>query len=459
MNEENGSAFILPRSSFETNETLRKSIHIAFGFGAIALYWVPWRIAAIVCAIAVLGNWLLLHRVFGKGVARHERGYDQGIILYPLAVGVLIVTFNWHIELAAIAWVILAFGDGFATLIGRAVPIARLPWNRTKSWGGVIAFLIAGSVAAVGITFLFGRPSIRVAMIAVVVSAIIESLPSGVDDNITIPVAAGATLAVIGILPFVGAQGHPPVMWAWIIVNTVLAFLGFISRTVDVSGAIFGWIIGDIIVLGSPALYVALIAFFFIGSICTKLGYARKSAAGLAQEKGGRRGAQHAFANAGVAAICAIAYWRGLGLVPLFMGVAALATAAADTAGSEVGQLWGRRAFMPLTLRRAERGTEGAVSFVGTFAGLVAALLVAIAGVGMAVHQLRPGFAGSVEIDKAHSIVVLTLCGFLGSYIESIAGTYIHNVPNTTMNFFNTAVGAYLFWIASHYVPMWGFLF
>ncbi|HEX9502157.1 MAG TPA: hypothetical protein VGA10_10930, partial [Thermoanaerobaculia bacterium] len=120
-----------------TNETLRKSIHIATGFLAITLRWLPWRIAAAIAALAAIGNWLLLHRLVGKSVARHARGYDTGIILYPLAVCALILTFNWHIELAAVGWVILAFGDGFATVIGRAVPIAPLPWNRIKSWGGV----------------------------------------------------------------------------------------------------------------------------------------------------------------------------------------------------------------------------------------------------------------------------------------------------------------------------------
>src|SRR5206468_10192232 len=137
------------------------------------------------------------------------------------------------------------------------------------------------------------------------------------------------------------------------------------------------------------ALYVAVLTFFIIGSGTTALGYRRKAKEGLAQEKGGRRGAAHAFANVGVAAICAIACWRGLGLVPLFMGVAALATAAADTAGSEIGQLLGRRAFLPLTFRRVERGTEGAVSLEGTLAGLIASLLVAVAGVAIAVHRLR----------------------------------------------------------------------
>ena len=113
----------------QTSEGLRKSIHVTVGLFAVALKWIPWRIAALVAAVAVIGNWLILHRLVGKRVARHERGYDAGIILYPLSIFLLIVIFNWHIELAAVAWAILAFGDGTATLIGRAKPIARLPWN------------------------------------------------------------------------------------------------------------------------------------------------------------------------------------------------------------------------------------------------------------------------------------------------------------------------------------------
>lgn len=443
----------------ETNETLRKSIHIAAGFGAVALKWIPWRIAAAVCVLAMIANWLILHRLFGKRVARHERGFDAGIVLYPAVIGLLIVVFNWHIEIAAIAWAILAFGDGFATIAGHRVPIAPLPWNRAKSWGGFIAFLVTGAAAGIGIAILYGSPALTVVIAAVVVSALVESMPTGIDDNITVPIAAAATLAVLSIAPLTGEVVHPPILWAWMGVNTLLAIAGYLVRSVDATGAIFGWLLGAIIVIASPALYVALLTFFIIGTACTKLGYRRKAALGLAQEKGGRRSAEHAFANVGVAAICAIAVWRGLGLVPLFMGISALATAAADTAGSEIGQLLGRRAFMPLTFRRVERGTEGAISIEGTIAGILAALAVAIAAVAMVVHRFRPGFAGGVEIWKSHVIIVVTLCGFLGSYIESLAGAYLHNVPNTTMNFFNTAAGAMLFWIAWHFIPMWGFVF
>src|SRR5947199_9981008 len=96
------ASFILHPSEMahQTNETLRKFLHIAIGFGAVALKFIPWRYAALVCVVAAVANWLLLHRLVGKAVARHERGWDFGIVIYPVAVGVLIVTFHWPLELA-----------------------------------------------------------------------------------------------------------------------------------------------------------------------------------------------------------------------------------------------------------------------------------------------------------------------------------------------------------------------
>ena len=455
-----GSSVVVHPSSFQTNESLRKSIHIAIGLLAITLRWVPWRIAAAIAAAAAIGNWLVLHRIVGKRVSRHERGFDAGLVLYPLAVCALILTFNWHIELAAVGWVILAFGDGFATLLGRAVPIAPLPWNGSKSWGGTLAFIGAAALGGGGMALFFGAPSLAIVAAAVLVAAVVESMPLGIDDNISVPAAAAATLAALSIQPLVGEIIHPPIAWPWIALNTILAILGFALRTVDLSGMFTGWLLGMVVILGGgPPLYVALLAFFVIGTVCTRLGYARKAREGLAQEKGGRRGGGHAIANVGVAAICSIACWRGLGLVPLFMGITALATAAADTAGSEIGQLIGKRAFLPLTFRRVNRGTDGAMSVEGTLAGALAAFAVAIAGTSMAVHHLRPGFIGMMTIDKARTLAVITVCALLGSYIESVAGSLTRNVPNHVMNFFNTAVGAVLFWIAWNFVPMFGFEF
>src|SRR5437763_14308892 len=132
----------------ETHEWLRKALHIAFGLFALTLRFLPWPVAAGVAAVAVISNWLVLHRIVGRRVARHERGYDAGIVLYPLAVLVLIVVFRDRLAIAGAAWGIMAFGDGFATLAGKNIRGPRLPWNETKTWSGLLAFLAFGFIGA-----------------------------------------------------------------------------------------------------------------------------------------------------------------------------------------------------------------------------------------------------------------------------------------------------------------------
>ncbi|HEY3055981.1 MAG TPA: DUF92 domain-containing protein [Thermoanaerobaculia bacterium] len=432
----------------QPNETLRKSLHIAFGLFAFTLRWLPWWAAAIVAACAVLGNFMVLHRIVGTRVARHVRGWDAGIVLYPMAVLALILVFHSHLPIAAAAWVILAFGDGFATLIGKRMRIASLPWNRDKTWGGLIAFVVAGGAAGAAIAAWMRGPSLFAVIAAVLAGAVVESLPLRVDDNVTVPFAAAVTLTLLSI-PFAGYLVWPRTR-VWLVIHTALALAGWFLRTVDLSGFIGGWILGAIILLGAGwPLYVTLLTFFVIGTAATKIGFARKKRLGLAQEKEGRRGFVHAFSNAGVAAICAIAVTRAAGhplaIVALFMAIASLATAAADTFASELGPLIGRRAFLPISGRRVEPGTEGAISIEGTLAGLLAAAIVAMVGT-TAASMLWP------IPFRTRVIILVTLSAVVGSYLESIAGSWNRRagspVPNGVLNFFNTVAGALLLYFA-----------
>jgi len=455
-----------------TNEVLRKSLHIAFGFGAFALKWLSWEVAAGVCVAAIASNWLLLHRLVGRSVARDERGYDAGIVIYPIAVLLLVLVFRDRLHYAAVAWALLAFGDGVATLAGKAMQRPRLtgwagvspragggalPWNADKSWAGFLAFLVVGGAMSLAVAQWFDYREPWVVLIATLAAAIAESLPLGVDDNLTVPFAASIALVIAGIdvlQPFSVWPNAP----LWLIVNAALALLGYFARSVSFSGAIGGWLLGAILILGAGwPMYVALLVFFVIGTAATKLGYARKARAGLAQESGGRRGFTHAFSNVGVAAVCAIAASRlarsthdsviEAELLPMFMGIAALATAAADTTASEIGQWLGRRAFLPLTLRPVPVGTEGAISLEGTFAGVVAGFAVALAGVA-SFHRMFDGLLSFSWVI----VLLLTLCAFLGSYLESVIGSWnrkrMRPIPNGVLNFFNTAAGALLMYFA-----------
>jgi uncharacterized protein (TIGR00297 family) len=427
----------------------RKVVHMAVGGIAFLLRYLGPLWAAACALAAVVFNLLLLPRLGGKRLWREAetaRGTSWGIILYPVAVLLLILVFHRRLEVAAAVWGVLAFGDGMASLCGMAFGRRKLPWNPKKSWAGSFAYVLFGTAGAAGLLLWTapGRYAVGFALAAgfatALLGAAVESVPQRLDDNISVPLLAGLLLFSIllteGRWEGVVAGGLLPRLAIGAAVNAVLAGLAYAIRGVDRSGASIGWLLGTLIwgALGWAG-WLLLLAFFVIGTGCTKLGYRRKAAAKLAQEKGGRRSARHAIANGGVAALAAV--FAAASPYPLVFSLAfagALATAAADTAGSEIGQLWGRRTFLVTTLRPVPRGTQGAVSVEGTLAGVVASALVALLG----------AWGGLYPLSGALAVVV---AAFLGSLLESVVGATIERaglLDNEAVNFLNTLIGALL---------------
>ena len=431
-----------------SGELARKSVHMGVGLIAFALrYLTPFQ-AAILAATALAMNLFVLPRVGGRRLWReadHAAGTSIGIILYPLAVLLLILIFYRRIEIAAAAWGILAFGDGMASVAGMALGRRKLPWNPDKSWIGSLAYVLFGGAAAAGL-LLWTAPgqysvpfALAVGYATALVAAGLESLPQGLDDNIGVPLVSA--LFLFGLIltqgrwdEYLAGDGLPLRLLLAAAINATLAALAYKARTVDLSGVIGGFLVGFLIYAFLDWRgFLLLLAFFVIGSGCTKIGYKRKAAAKLAQEKGGRRGARHAFANAGVATACAL--FAALTPHPVLFGLAfaaAFATAAADTASSEIGQLLGRRTFLITTLRPVPRGTEGAVSLEGTLAGIFASLIIAVLG---ALVGLYP-WAG---------VLAVVIAAFVGTTFESVVGAALEKrqlLDNEALNFLNTLVGA-----------------
>ena len=445
------------RRGLAANEALRKATHIGMGLLAFALRFLGPFWSAVLAAAALANNLFLLHRIGGKRLWReheHAAGGATGIVLYPLTVLLLIVLFYRRLEVAAAAWGLLAFGDGLATVCGIAWGRKKLPWNPAKSWAGSAAYVVCGTVAAAGL-LIWTAPerqySWAFALVAggaaALLAAALESLPQGLDDNLGVPLLSGLFLggfvlthnrwpAFLG-LERAGGNGPRELLLRVgiaIAVNAALAGAAWAARTVDLSGVVAGMVVGTAIYtfLGWQG-YLVLVAFSVIGSACTKVGYRRKAAANLAQEKGGRRGARHALANAGVASACAL--FAALTPLPVLFAVAfaaAFATAAADTAGSEIGQLIGRRTFLLTTLRPVPRGTEGAVSLEGTLAGIAASAVIAVLGAALGLYPWL-------------GVLPVVVAAFVGTVFESLVGAAISErqlLDNEALNFLNTLVGA-----------------
>jgi uncharacterized protein (TIGR00297 family) len=454
----------------EFSEAGRKLVHIGLGLIAFSLGWLGWKLAALVAAAAVLFNWLILPRIGGRKIARRERGNDPGIIVYPISVLLLIVIFRDRLEVAAVGWIVLAFGDGVASLVGRNIGGPTLPWNRKKTLIGTLAFWEVAIPMSWLVVYVTGEretllPNLFILFVVVTIAALVESLDTGVDDNFLVPLVAGFSMFALQDVVRV-----PLVQWdrtskIWLAVNVALAVAGYLGRSVSLSGFVGGIALGTILIaFGGWQIYLLLLAFFVIGSVATKLGYSKKAALGIAQEGEGRRGFTHAFANVGCAAILVVladlTSWdtRMLWLA----AAAALATATADTTASEIGQWIGKRPFMPLTFRRVPIGTEGAISVEGTLAGALAATVVA--GLGAAAwHSLSAkttllaAFEGDALSWTLRCAALIAVAAVAGSWLESVAGSWNRRegsvVSNGTLNFFNTVAGAAMMLVLSRFLP------
>jgi uncharacterized protein (TIGR00297 family) len=192
--------------------------------------------------------------------------------------------------------------------------------------------------------------------------------------------------------------------------------------------------------LGGLSGFGVLLGFFLLGTLLTRLGYTVKEARGVAEEMGGRRGASHVAANCGMGLLLLVAHAVAAAFgasaaaeAALWAGFAgSFATAASDTASSEIGQLLGRHPVSPRTLRPVPVGTEGAVSAEGLVAGLAASTLMG-------------GLAFGLRLVDGPGWVAVALAGFLGNLLESLAGSWgRRTLPHGWLNFANTAVGAAL---------------
>ena len=198
----------------------------------------------------------------------------------------------------------------------------------------------------------------------------------------------------------------------------------------------------------SPVLHSALtpLALLFICTfVATRLGRARKAVRGLAESRRGRSTSQ-VLANLAAAALCAslcgivsslrfaphTANADALALAGRVLSLAALAEATADTVSSEVGQAFGGQPRMLLSLRRVPPGTDGAITTLGSVAGITAGVAIALSG------QWAMGLTSTEAAAAATG-------GIFGLFFDSLLGATAERrgwLGNDLVNFSSTAVAA-----------------
>jgi uncharacterized protein (TIGR00297 family) len=264
---------------------------------------------------------------------------------------------------------------------------------------------------------------------------------------------------------------HPQIYFLWAtdrtagliliakMVGISVAFAGLVLalRAATLGGALAGGMICMILLNGtvSPRETIVrsgltpLILLFVLTFLATRAGRREKTRKGLAENRRGRSAAQ-VIANLAAAALSVS--WLTLNLltgfelptesyyltwvhpVMMIMCLAALAEATADTVSSEIGQAFGGAPVMLVGFRRVAIGTDGAVTLLGSGAGVVAGVLVAAVG----------AWALRLNVEDG---AIAGIAGVCGLFFDSLLGATVERrgwLGNDLVNFASTVFAAML---------------
>jgi uncharacterized protein (TIGR00297 family) len=179
-------------------------------------------------------------------------------------------------------------------------------------------------------------------------------------------------IALLAALYHSGPHGPAPDWRLPAAVSLAFAAAARALRGVTTRGAIAGAVVAFAMLSWQRQVFWELLLLFAITWVTTRLGRERKLRLGVAESRGGRDALQ-VLANIGAAGLFVVPF-----IADSIAAAAVLAEAAADTVASEIGQAYGGTPRMLTTWREARVGADGAITWIGTLAGLTAALCLAI---------------------------------------------------------------------------------
>lgn len=412
-------------------------------------------VIVLTCFLALLFNLFLLPRMTRRNLERETDamlGFSPGLLLYPGVLAFLaLVYFNQPIFLV-ISWGILAFGDGFANLVGRHWGRYPLAWNQRKTWEGMLAFIGLGSCFTLLLIYLLPEAlrldtswGIWIAIVcgSTMFASVWESIPGTIDDNLIVPVSGGFSAYYLYQAYQFGDFYLADEIILFAIIAILLSLLSILTKKITVLGAATGGIITFILMLAFTWTGLLMItSFFVIGTAVSIWKNYEKRKLGLEERNKGKRGYYNVLANAGVAllvSILAITFPKHLLLYQLMMA-ASFAAALSDTVSSELGNVYGRKFINILSLQQGRRGEDGVISWEGSMAGVLASL-----GIGLLYYVFQ---------TEVKALLIVFFAGIMGNMTDSFLGATLqrrHFMNNHTVNFFSILISA-LFALALHHL-------
>ncbi|WP_214700963.1 MULTISPECIES: phosphatidate cytidylyltransferase [unclassified Exiguobacterium] len=185
-----------------TDETIRKSVHIAVGHWSLLAIWLleSWYVAAVPLIFFTFANAIMLYKS-PSPVHQTERK-SLGTVYYPIALLVILYFFFESESIAFLAGsLVLAWGDGMAALIGRKYgTITYDLYGQKRSFQGSVAMFLS-SYTVLFLLFLWNDivmwQVVTYGFIISIIATLTEAISYRDWDNFTIPIVVAMATSLL----------------------------------------------------------------------------------------------------------------------------------------------------------------------------------------------------------------------------------------------------------------------
>lgn len=190
-------------------------------------------------------------------------------------------------------------------------------------------------------------------------------------------------------------------MYLEVLLPSILALYALHKKKITLSGVIFAWILGIIILTwGGYFAFIALALVFILTIITDKIKKTKKDKT---------RDIKQMISNVLIAAICIVLFHLTNDNMFYIMYFAVIASSLSDTMASSIGTLSKKRPINIFTQKKLNTGESGGVSLLGLVASLFGGMII-----------------GGIYLISQYNIlnfILIALMGLTGSIFDSILGT------------------------------------
>lgn len=456
---------ILHRKFAVTADTTRKLVHITVGLMAASSPWIFINppVPLLIGSMFIIGNYWLLKRDRIVSIHRHDR-QNYGTVFFPLAFVILIGLYWYKHHIYISGLLMMSISDPMAGSLGKRIkhPLSYTIWGEQKTVeGSVVMFLSAFLITAAVLFYtsqtqqllypLHSGVIFGLAGLVALMATMAEATSRNGSDNLSVPLLSALMLDLL-IIQWNHGYFYP--LLIWIFLSAIVFYIIMRSGWLSPDGTVGAWIMGVFIVGSQSWVWIIYLFSFLISGTLLSRQHGRENNHFQSSES---RSIVQVYANGALPLIIALSAFYLQSEKGIFLYLAAIAAATADTWATELGLRSKRPPRNLITLKPVLPGQSGGVTVQGLLGSLLGAIFIA---------------ALSLIITRDPRILgIIVIAGFTGALFDSALGATIqaqyrcsrcsqpteHSshcgigaekvsgwswIGNNTVNFINTVTGA-----------------